>query len=279
MKIRTATPEDVDLLVSWAAREGWNPGSDDGAAFLAADPEGFLVGCLEAEPVTGISAVRYGDDFGFIGFYICAPDHRGQGHGRALWTAAMDRLGNRTVGLDGVVDQQDNYRKSGFTLTHRNIRQSGLSTVDAPADPRLTLAGKGMLPALRAMDRQFFGFDRTAFLEAWLDPMADTRKSFAVVEDGTLQGFGTIRQCEDGYKIGPLFAQTPEVADLLFRALAGQVKGQTVILDTPEPNAAALALAERHDLSPVFETARMYRGQAPDLPLARIFGITTFELG
>ena len=32
-------------------------------------------------------------------------------------------------------------------------------------------------------------------------------------------------------------------------------------------------------LTPVFETARMYRGPAPALPLERIFGITTFELG
>jgi hypothetical protein len=32
-------------------------------------------------------------------------------------------------------------------------------------------------------------------------------------------------------------------------------------------------------MTPMFETARMYRGRAPDLPLDRIFGITTFELG
>jgi hypothetical protein len=33
----------------------------------------------------------------------------------------------RTIGLDGVVDQQDNYRNSGFELAYRNIRQAGLS--------------------------------------------------------------------------------------------------------------------------------------------------------
>jgi hypothetical protein len=47
----------------------------------------------------------------------------------------------------------------------------------------------------------------------------------------------------------------------------------------PEPNAGAIALADRHGLKPSFEVARMYRGPAPDLPLERIFGITTFELG
>ncbi|MDN3719106.1 hypothetical protein QW131_07545 [Roseibium salinum] len=57
------------------------------------------------------------------------------------------------------------------------------------------------------------------------------------------------------------------------------MKGRTVILDTPEPNAAALLLAEKYELSPEFETFRMYRGPAPDLPLDQTFGITTFELG
>jgi hypothetical protein len=50
-------------------------------------------------------------------------------------------------------------------------------------------------------------------------------------------------------------------------------------LDTPEPNADAVAVAEALGLAPVFETARMYTGPAPALDIARIFGVTTFELG
>jgi len=32
-------------------------------------------------------------------------------------------------------------------------------------------------------------------------------------------------------------------------------------------------------MKPVFETARMYTGAAPDLPLPKLFGVTSFELG
>ena len=46
-----------------------------------------------------------------------------------------------------------------------------------------------------------------------------------------------------------------------------------------ETNAAARGLAERHGMAPVFETARMYAGDAPSEPVERIFGVTTFELG
>ena len=32
-------------------------------------------------------------------------------------------------------------------------------------------------------------------------------------------------------------------------------------------------------MTPVFETARMVAGPAPEEPIERIFGVTTFELG
>ncbi|MBD8889967.1 GNAT family N-acetyltransferase [Roseibium litorale] len=270
---------DLELAIDWAASEGWNPGLGDLNAFLAADPEGFLAGVLNGEPVTSISAVRYGESYGFIGFYICRKSLRGKGYGLATWTRAIQHLEGRTIGLDGVIDQQDNYRKSGFQLAHRNIRMGGLATADTPMDPRLSPLGLGIFASVRDYDRSFFPDDRTEFLKVWCAPNAATRRGFVFMEDGKLMGYGVIRQCQEGFKIGPLFADTPEVADSLFRALAGQVKGQTVYLDIPEPNQHAQDLAQRYDLSAEFETARMYKGPAPSLPLDRTYGITTFELG
>jgi hypothetical protein len=94
-----------------------------------------------------------------------------------------------------------------------------------------------------------------------------------------VDSYGVIRRCRTGFKVGPLFSETEEEADVLFRSLAAEAGGEPVFLDIPEPNPAAQALAARYGLSPVFETARMYRGPDPRLPLSRIFGITTFELG
>ena len=73
--------------------------------------------------------------FGFLGLYIVKAEHRGQGFGLELWRAALDHLGDRMVGLDGVVAQQENYRKSGFRLAFRNIRQKGRGGGAAPSGP------------------------------------------------------------------------------------------------------------------------------------------------
>ncbi|NTW99639.1 MAG: GNAT family N-acetyltransferase, partial [Geobacteraceae bacterium] len=50
-------------------------------------------------------------------------------------------------------------------------------------------------------------------------------------------------------------------------------------LDIPEVNPQAVELVQRHNMKVVFETARMYRGMSPELPLGNIYGVTTFELG
>jgi hypothetical protein len=57
------------------------------------------------------------------------------------------------------------------------------------------------------------------------------------------------------------------------------VPGQPIFLDTPEANPAAIELAKRHGMEPVFETARMYTKGSPAERIDRCFGVTTFELG
>ena len=119
--IRVMTRQEVDIVIDWAAAEGWNTGLYDADCFYAADPNGFLIGLLGDKPVATVSVVKYGDSFGFLGFYIVKPEHRGKGYGIQIWNAGLTYLSGRTIGLDGVVSQQSNYKKSGFTLAYRNI--------------------------------------------------------------------------------------------------------------------------------------------------------------
>lgn len=273
--VRRMTRPELDLAVAWARAEGWNPGLHDADAFFTTDPQGFFLGVLEGEPIGCVSTVAYNATFGFLGFYIVRPDFRGRGYGMQIWNAGMAYLGQRNVGLDGVVAQQENYKKSGFRLAYRNIRQEGTGGGTAPvaAIPLDQVSFEEVL----AYDSALFPVPRPGFLKHWLRRPDGAARG--LLRGGKLAGYGVIRACAKGHKIGPLFADDERAAEDLFQALASRVPGEPIYLDTPEVNPAAVALARRHDLTPVFETARMYTRTAPTVPLERVFGVTTFELG
>jgi GNAT superfamily N-acetyltransferase len=274
-RIRNMELADLELAVEWAAREGWNPGLNDARMFFAADPQGFFLGELDGRPVAFISAVAYDQTFGFGGFYIVDPEFRGQGLGLALTQHALGYLGDRIIGLDGVVAQQENYAKLGWAAEFTSLRCQTMGGGAAP-NGLSDLAGFDF-SKVAAYDAGCFPAARAGFLREWVNYPGGA--ALGVEHDGELKGYGVIRPCRQGMKIGPLFANDPDVADRLFLGLAAAAPGQTIYLDVPQNNPDACELAKRHGMEPVFETARMYKNGRPAWVAAKVYGITTFELG
>ncbi len=268
--IRTLVPGEVEILVGWATAEGWNPGTGDATAFRRADPDGFLGAFIDGEMVAGISAIAYDEGFGFIGLYICRSDRRGQGHGKAVWDAAMARLTGRTIGLDAVPEQQGNYAAMGFVPAYETIRMSG--AMERIGDTGVTPVTADVLPQIEAFDQRCFPAPRRSFLEAWLQP---PRSALAVIEEGEIRGFAAFRHCVSGSKIGPLFADGDRTAARLLAALAdGPLQ-----IDVPVAQQSFISALEKAGFSRSFSTTRMYRGPIPVVEMNRVYGITTLELG
>lgn len=274
--VRPLTPAELETLVEWAADEGWNPGLADAEAFYAADPQGFIGCFVDGRMAAAIAATAYGQEFGFIGLYISHPDFRGKGYGKRVWDAGMAHLAGLSVGLDGVPAQQENYRKSGFAEQYRTWRWSGHFTAKSGAEDDIAPVTPELLPALGPYDRRFFPAARPAFLERWI---SRPRLTLAILRDGEIRGYGTLRQCRAGCKIGPLFADDDADAERLFAALAARSGGQVLHIDVPEPNAAFSAFLGQAGFEKGFVTARMVRGPAPDAPVHPPAGVTTLELG
>jgi hypothetical protein len=126
-------------------------------------------------------------------------------------------------------------------------------------------------------DRAVFEADRRRFLRFWVAQPEAIR--LAVVREGRLVGWGLLRRCREGRKIGPLMADDASTAALLLDGLLAAAPGEPVFFDVPEPNPAAMRLAETRGMDSVFETARMYRGESPQIEIGKVWGITSFELG
>ncbi|MDD2331795.1 MAG: GNAT family N-acetyltransferase [Candidatus Cloacimonetes bacterium] len=278
MTIRKAMPEELSWIRSLASQEGWNPGVDDMPAFYAQDPQGFLVGELEGKPIGTISCVRYENNFGFIGFYIVLPEYRGKGYGKQLFECALKELEGRCTGLDGVPSEIGTYERYGFKLAHNNIRFEYINRIGSHHDPFAVDAFEVATSALEEYDLKHFQYPRKAFLRKWLDMPKGESKVY--LSSGRIKGYGTIRKCSRGYKIGPLFADDALVADALFQSLCSTADLRSEIyLDVPEVNPQAVKFATKYGMQKVFGTARMYLGSPKELPLGDIFGITSFELG
>jgi GNAT superfamily N-acetyltransferase len=277
MRIRTMRPDEIPIAVDWAAAEGWNPGLADAACFATVDPEGFLIGEIDGVPAATISCVNYDRHFAFLGFYIVRPELRGRGCGLQIWNAAIAHAGSRVIGLDGVVAQQRNYEKSGFVHAYANIRYGGVAGVADAAGADIVALTDIPLSRIEADDATDFPAPMSAFLRAWIGAPGHVGR--AVVRNGDVAGWGVIRPCRRGFKIGPLCADDRAAAEAVLAALLAGIDGGEIFLDVPSVNAEAVALATALGLAPVFETARMYTGEIAPLRLDRVFGVTTFELG
>lgn len=277
--VRLMTQADLEMAVVWAARKGWNPGHHDAGVFYQADPNGFFIAELENRPVGCISAVAYSKRFGFIGFNIVKPEYNQTPYSQALTKQALAYLKPRNVGLDCLGGLVDSYREMGFQVAHLNHRFQAVGPRECPssATGELVDLDKISFNDLASYDRRCFPAPRDAFLTSWI--AMPNAVGLAAKKNGRLAGYGVIRTCREGRKIGPLFADDGETAEDLFLHLAAQAPGEPVYLDIPEVNPAAMELARRYKMRPVIETTRMYLREEPDVALTMIFGVTSFELG
>ncbi len=99
------------------------------------------------------------------------------------------------------------------------------------------------------------------------------------VRDGHIVGYGVIRQSYTGLRIGPLNADDEQIAEQLLLALLAFGTEARVFLDVPDANPEAIKLAQRYGMKPVSEVARMYNKEIPNLPINRVFAVTSLEVG
>ena len=281
IQFKNLNQEQLALLVSWAAAEGWNPGLKDAEAFWAADPNGY-VGCfLNNELIGGISIVAYNRSYGFMGLFILQPHYRAHGLGDQLVKLTKNRLHERlkpgaAIGGDGVVAMQPYYKSLGFETAFRDERfERRGETFELNPNVR-PFSETDFVPVCH-YDQRCFGAGRVSFLRSWLT--LPTHQCFVYAQDNEISGYAVLRKAQTGYKIGPLFANDAAIAEALYQACLNAAQDELTYLDIPVINKEAVALVKKYEAKYVFECARMYDGNPPPVNIDQVFGITSFELG
>lgn len=266
---------ELSLILDWAAEEGWNPGLDDAETFFATDPGGFFVAVdKQDEPIASISVINHTADFAFLGLYIVRKEFRGRGIGLGLWRHAMQHAGSRTVGLDSVEAQQENYRASGFAYAGATTRFTG--RVMERKGRGIRAVEPNEIASLIQMEAAASGVSKPKYLRPWLSG-SDNRTTFVKRDQGAISGFCTIRTCQTGAKIGPLVATNVDVARELIAHPATGISGP-ISMDVPNTSTALAMMCRTMEWQPGFQTARMYKGVF-DASGHECFAVTSLELG
>ena len=271
----------LKTLVKWAEEEGWNPGFFDSEVFWKTDPDGFYGYYANENLIAGGSIVSYNGLFGFMGFFIVKPNYRSVGIGRKLWYQRRDMLLSRlnkgaSIGMDGVVSMQSFYKKGGFEISFRDERHEKIGTA-YNIDGRISAIEEHDFESILNYDVKCFGFPRSQFIKLWLkQPYI---KTFKYRDEDRLKGFAIVRKAVKGYKICPLFADNEDIAEELYKACLNSSVGEPFYIDIPIINSASVAMTKKYNTTYIFECARMYFGQAPNIEIDKVFGLTTFELG
>jgi len=277
LTIRCLKLNEMVFPMELAAREGWNPGLYDGVSFYEADPGGFFLAELDGGMAGCISAVRYGDRLGYIGGHVVLPPYRGRGIGEALWQHAVEHLKGRVAGTDGLPVMENFYQRYGFIPEYGISRYAGKlldhACLGIDVYSALELDPKGLID----YDRRMFGCVRETFLSAWIGQPGVESACYADQEG--IKGYGVIRACRQGCRVGPLFADTEEIARRLLCHLACKAGEGALMIDVPHANPAAVALAESFGMEQLFSRLRLYSGEGLELPARNIYGLTTLDIG
>ena len=290
--IRNISNYELQKVTNWAKLEGFAPGIDDISIYKNTDRQGIWVGCLNDDPVGSIACVKYNASYGFIGLFIVRKEFRNRGYGVRLWKHALGYLdGIECIGLEAAPSRLNDYQKWGFEKSSTTYRWKLYGCKDLPesnfykeSDPAFKVVPGSQISseAVLNYDSQRESSPRPHFLNDWL------RNSFGIVKalidnNGMCHGFGRIRPCilkdnERGWRIGPLLADTPPLAELLIRELVEGLENE-ILLDCPGINPYANYLLSNLGFHEISKTYRMYKGIQPPFPMNQLYGLACLELG
>ncbi|KAF2025910.1 hypothetical protein EK21DRAFT_75362 [Setomelanomma holmii] len=208
---RAAHVQEVKALWWSLMKElGWNRAEEDADTHFEVADNGkhwlLLIPKGSESPQGMVIPFVYPNSTAWVGFFIMNAAFRGQGLGRELWKEmelVFKTEGTTMIGLDGVEEQVETYKRRGFE--------------DCARIPLMTREGLGTKP-LAKLDLQHTGLDRSAYWASSALLSRDDARGYVVVADG-VSGFIFARKCQHGIRIGPLYANSYSHARSLLHRL------------------------------------------------------------
>ncbi|MDQ4036728.1 MAG: GNAT family N-acetyltransferase [Chloroflexota bacterium] len=239
LRLRIADAYDLSRIAELRESVGWGVHRWALDAVLEPPRARTVVAVDEYERVVGVgSGIVYGP-LGFVGNMVVDADHRRRGIGAAVLQAVIEFLEGRGVvrlELYATSDGRPLYERHGFTSAGPSL-VAGVPRGSLPgvAGGSVHEAASEDMPDLAAYDAPRFGGDRSTLLRRMLDD-PDRPVLVARARDRII-GYGWLRP--DGERLGPLVADTPDIAiGLMVEAFRRMPSAERLSLNLPAANRA-----------------------------------------
>lgn len=231
-------PTDFKEINQWCINEGWNLGISDSETYYNIDPSGHFI-LKSDEIMASISLIKHSNHFFTLGPFIVKPSYRQQGVGVVLWDYALARMKdeapNALIALYAVASQVTRYQKSGFIKQFVNQRwYLKPSELNVPLHQQCVPITPENIRAVSLYDEHHYFTNREFIFTDMLKK--PNIKGLAYMVDNKIKGFGIIRPCVHGFRLGTLVADSKNIAESLILCLQNYSKGEPVFIDVPEQN-------------------------------------------
>jgi GNAT superfamily N-acetyltransferase len=259
VSIREMTFADIPAGVRLCRASNWNQTPGDWEHFLTAAPHGALVALERSSVVGTVATLPYGP-FAWISMVLVDPAARGKGIGTLLLEQGLALVpGGSTARLDATLAGQLLYRKLGF------VPEYGLARLFLDARPRREPRAPGARPlvhgdwpAIHDMDMRAFGAPRGSLLERLAAGAPEY--AWVIERHDRLQGYLLGRHGHVREQLGPLVADSAEVAELLLEAALAAHLDRRVFIDVPDDQQTFRDRLDQLGFGIERPFLRMYRG-------------------
>lgn len=221
------TQHHLDQATALSQAEHWPHRQEDWEMLLA-----LSVGivALRGSQVVG-TALRtdYGPDVSTMNMIIVARSERGQGLGRKVMEAVMERSADQELRLIATKEGLPLYEKLGFQAEGDILQCQGNIAAVGPPVSEVYSASDADLNDIIQLDTLYTAADRSGLLQ-WLAQNA--KLAVMRVDGGEITSYAAHRRFGRGHVIGPILAPDAAQAKDLIRHFAAPLDGAFLRIDT-----------------------------------------------
>jgi len=263
----------IEGAVLLSRQAGWPHRREDWGLILAVS-EG-VVALVDGRVVATIFMTPYGSNAATINMVIVDETIRGQGLGRKIMNAALEKAGDRTCLLVATQAGLPLYEKLGFVV-NGEVRQHQGNVTEIAKPAGVEWAGTDDHAAISAIDRSASGLQRDRLMAE----LARCARFAVIRRNGSCVAAAGIRAFGRGSVIGPVLSENLEQAKALIDFILSHHEGEFLRLDTRSDTGLGPWLATR-GLADISGGITMQRGDldAEASPSHHVYALVNQALG